>query len=211
MATILIVDDHPAMRLVLKAQLAQLLGVSRILEADNGQSALDAVRRHQPDLVILDLDLPRMSGLDVAPRLRRAHPSVRILVVSGQDAFAFAERAAQAGAQGFVSKTQDVREIVRCVESVLAGYSVFPAFPMPPRARRARPTADDEAMLSGLSDRELDVLRLLARGWSNKAIATALFISNKTVSSFKSRIMGKVRARTLVELVDFARRCRLVP
>ncbi len=209
MATILIVDDHPAMRLVLKEQLSQRLGTDQILEADNGQAAMEAVRNHLPDIVILDLDIPRVSGLDVAPRLRRIHPRVRILVLSGQDTATFAARASLAGAHGFVSKTQEIKEIVRCVEAVLAGYSVFPTLGVDNGSRRAAP-ANDESGLHRLSDREIAVLQLLARGHSHKAIAEILFISNKTVSSHKNRIMCKLRVHTLVDLVDFARRCRLV-
>jgi len=83
-ATILIVDDHPALRLVIKAQLSQVLGVSHILEADNGQTAIEAARQFEPDVAVLDLDIPRISGLDVIPRLKRIYPPIRILVISGQ-------------------------------------------------------------------------------------------------------------------------------
>jgi two-component system response regulator EvgA len=208
MATILIVDDHPAMRMVLRAQLAQRFGDARIHEAGTGRQALAATRQLLPDLVILDLDLPQIGGLELAPRLRAVHPAVRILVVSGQDPALFATRASRAGAQGYVSKTQELDEILRCVESVLAGYSVFPADGQPSGTRPGGAEAD---RLASLSDRELAVLGMLAHGQSNKAIAAALFVSNKTVSSYKSRIMAKLGARTLVELIDFARRCRLAP
>ncbi len=124
MATILIVDDHPALRLVVKTQLSQVLGVSNILEADNGQAAIEAAKQFEPDLAILDLDIPRISGLDVIPRLKLIYPPIRILVISGQDQATFAPRVRQAGAQGFVSKMQDMKEIVRCVEAVMAGYMV---------------------------------------------------------------------------------------
>lgn len=210
MATILIVDDHPALRLVIKAQLSQVLGVSHILEADNGQTAIEAARQFEPDLAMLDLDIPRISGLDVIPRLKRIYPPIRILVVSGQDPAIFAPRVRQAGAQGFVSKMQDMKEIVRCVEGVMAGYTVFPEM----RYERELPLFNqraDEERLALLSDKEIVILQMLVRGLSNKAIGELLFISNKTVSSHKTRIMGKLRATSLVDLVDFARRCRLTP
>lgn len=127
MTSILIVDDHPAMRLVLKNHLLQLLGVDEVIEADNGQCAIELVRLRMPELVLLDLDIPRSSGLDVAPRLRAIHPQIRILVVTALDPAVFVSRSWQAGAQGFVSKTQDLKEILRAVEAVLAGYTVFPA------------------------------------------------------------------------------------
>jgi two-component system response regulator EvgA len=82
MTTIMIVDDHPALRLVIKTHLSQLLGVTDVIEADNGQTAVEMARQHAPDLTILDLDIPRISGLDVIPRLKLAHPSIRVLVLS---------------------------------------------------------------------------------------------------------------------------------
>jgi len=209
-ATILIVDDHPALRLVIKAQLSQVLGVSHILEADNGQTAIEAARQFEPDVAVLDLDIPRISGLDVIPRLKRIYPPIRILVISGQDQAVFAPRVRRAGAQGFVSKLQDMKEIVRCVEWVMAGYTVFPEM----RYERELPLFNeraDEERLALLSDKEIVILQMLVRGLSNKAIGELLFISNKTVSSHKTRIMGKLRATSLVDLVDLARRCRLTP
>lgn len=201
LATILIVDDHPAVRVVLKTHLSQVLGVTHVLEADNGQAAVEIVRQYAPDVVILDLDIPRINGLDVIPRLKAIQPTVRILVISGQDQNTFAPRARQAGANGFVSKTQELPEIVRCVESVLAGYSVMPD------AAVGRVEGGDEAgRLGSLSDKELVILQMLAKGMSNKQIGEVLFISNKTVSTHKTRIMEKLGARSLVDVIDFARR-----
>lgn len=201
MATILIVDDHPAVRVVLKTHLSQVLGVTHVLEADNGQAAVEIVRQYAPDVVILDLDIPRINGLDVIPRIKAIQPTVRILVISGQDQNTFAPRARQAGANGYVSKTQELPEIVRCVESVLAGYSVMPDL------GSGRIEALDEAgRLSSLSDKELVIMQMLAKGMTNKQIGEVLFISNKTVSTHKTRIMEKLGSRSLVDVIDFARR-----
>jgi two-component system response regulator EvgA len=125
MTTILVVDDHPAFRLVVKTHLMQLLGVADVLEAENGQTAVEVARQSTPDLAILDLDIPRINGLEVIPRLKLAHASMRVLVLSGQDPATFAPRAMRSGAQGFVGKSQEMKEIMRGVEAVLAGYAVF--------------------------------------------------------------------------------------
>ncbi|WER48717.1 response regulator transcription factor [Cupriavidus sp. WKF15] len=201
MVTILIVDDHPAVRVVLKTHLSQVLGVTHVLEADNGQAAIEIVRQYAPDVVILDLDIPRISGLDVIPRLKAIQPNVRVLVISGQDQSTFAPRARQAGANGYVSKTQELPEIVRCVESVLAGYSV-----MPEVGNGRAEDLDEARRLGSLSDKELVIMQMLAKGMSNKQIGEVLFISNKTVSTHKTRIMEKLGARSLVDVIDFARR-----
>ncbi|UIF90354.1 response regulator transcription factor [Cupriavidus sp. UYPR2.512] len=202
MATILIVDDHPPVRVVLKAHFSQVLGITHVLEADNGQAAIEIVRQYTPDVVILDLDIPKINGLDVIPRLKASHPAVRILVISGQDQNTFAPRVRQAGAHGFVSKTQELGEIVRCTESVLAGYTVMPEIDHGNNAGQA----DEAARLASLSDKELVVMQMLAKGMSNKDIGETLFISNKTVSTHKTRVMEKLGARSIVDVIDFARR-----
>lgn len=206
MASILIVDDHPAFRLVIKTHLLQLLGTQEVFEADNGQSAMEMARQFAPDLTILDLDIPRINGLDVLARLKTAHPSMRVLILSSHDASTFVSRAMRAGAQGFVSKSQDVKEIMRSVEAVMSGYSVFPVAPSASVGSAGRGVVE-ERKLELLSDKELVILQMLAKGMSNKTIGDALFISNKTVSSHKTRLMTKVGVATLVDLVDFARRC----
>jgi len=209
MTTVLLVDDHPAFRFVLKTQLSQMLGITTVLEADNGQAAIDIGRQCKPDLVVLDLDIPKIGGLDVIARLKSIHPAIRILVLSSQDPKAFAPRAMQAGAKAFVSKLQDVPDIMRCIESVMAGYTLLPA-EMDEIPRSPGRNATEHEMLELLTDKELQIFRMLAKGMSNKEIGDALFISNKTVSSHKMRIMGKLKVFSYLELVDLARRCNIV-
>ncbi|SDF98149.1 response regulator transcription factor [Paraburkholderia phenazinium] len=208
MATILIVDDHPALRLVIKTHLLQLLGVGDVIEADNGQAAVELARQHLPDIAILDLDIPRISGLDVIPRLKLAHSSIRVLVLSGQDPVTFAPRAMRSGAQGFVAKSQEMKEIVRGVEAVLAGYTVFP---MGAGAAGMSPSeAGEEDKLKLLSDKELVILQMLSKGMSNKTIGDALFMSDKTVSTYKSRIQEKLGLSSLAGLIEFATLQKLI-
>jgi two-component system, NarL family, response regulator EvgA len=211
MTKILIVDDHPAFRLVIKTHLVQLLGVTDVVEAENGQTAVEMARQQMPDLAILDLDIPRISGLEVIPRLRLAHAPMRVLVLSGQEASTFAPRAMRAGAQGFVGKSQEMKEITRGIEAVLAGYTVFPMTSGGAGLGAATDAVGEEGKLKLLSDKELIILQMLSKGMSNKTIGDALFISNKTVSSHKTRIMQKLRVKSLVELIDFARRCHVSP
>lgn len=211
MTTVLIVDDHPALRLVLKTHLAQVMGVTQILEADNGQSAIQIVRDAKPGLVVLDIDIPRINGLDVIPRIRAVDPKAGILVLSGQDQAVFAPRVKEAGANGYVSKSQEVNEIIRCVEAVLAGYIVFPAADALVTTPRRDGANNYAERLDRLSDKQVIIMQMLARGMSNKQIGEALFISNKTISTHKTRILAKLELRTLVELIDFARQCHIAP
>src|ERR1700744_3811708 len=153
-STILVIDDHPAFRMVIKMQLVQLLGVEEVIEADNGQSAVEMARIHTPKLAILDLDIPRISGFDVIPRLKLVHPPIRVLVLSGHDPATFAPRAMRSGVHGFVGKSQEMKEIMRGVEAVLAGYTVFPVTAGGSVVSSAG-TEHEEEKLKLLSDKEL--------------------------------------------------------
>ncbi|AXL50601.1 DNA-binding response regulator [Paraburkholderia caffeinilytica] len=210
MSTILIIDDHPAFRLVIKTQLMQLLGIEEVIEADNGQIAVELARQHAPKLAILDLDIPRISGLDVIPRLKLAHPSIRVLVLSGQDPATFAPRVMRAGVHGFVGKAQEIKEIMRGVEAVLAGYTVFPVTVGGAGMIHSAGSGSEEDKLTLLSDKELVILQMLSKGMSNKAIGDALFMSDKTVSTYKSRIQEKLGLSSLAALIEFASLHRLI-
>src|ERR1700761_1497932 len=191
MPMVMIVDDHPALRLVIRTHLTQVANIEDVVEAGNGQEAVELTRQHLPDLAILDLDIPRINGLDVIPRLRLAHPHIRVMILSGHDTPTFVQRAVRAGAQGFVSKTQDISEIVRGVEAILSGYSVFPVTSGTIVAPLVGEISE-HAKLELLSDKELIVLQMLAKGMSNKSIGEALFMSDKTVSTYKSRLREKL-------------------
>ena len=210
MTTILVVDDHPAFRLVIKMHLMQLLGVVEVLEAENGQTAVEVARQSTPDLAILDLDIPRINGLEVIPRLKLAHASVRVLVLSGQDPATFAPRAMRSGAQGFVGKSQEMREIMRGVEAVMAGYTVFPMSSGGAGMGASTNDAGEEDKLKLLSDKELMILQMLSKGMSNKVIGDALFMSDKTVSTYKSRIQEKLGLSSLAALIEFASLQKLI-
>lgn len=208
MHTVIVVDDHPAIRLAVRAALEAAGGFKVVGEAGDGPTALAAFREHTPDLIILDLDLPRLSGLDLIERVRRSQPSAKLLVLSAQQASIFAARTVQAGANGFMSKSENMAAVVQAAQTVLAGYSLFPSSALTSQHSNSASPAD--ALIKTLSDRELTVLQYLARGMSNKEIAETLLISNKTISSYKTRIFEKLRISTLVELVDFTRAHHLI-
>lgn len=210
MTKILIVDDHPAFRLVIKTHLMQLLGVTDVIEAENGQAAVEMARQQMPDLAILDLDIPRINGLEVIPRLRLAHAPMRVLVLSGQETRSFAPRTMRAGAQGFVGKSQEMKEIMRGIEAVLAGYTVFPMTSRGAGLSAATEALGEEDKLKLLSDKELIILQMLSKGMSNKTIGDALFISDKTVSTYKSRIQEKLGLSSLAGLIEFASLQKLI-
>ncbi|MDM0044339.1 response regulator transcription factor [Variovorax dokdonensis] len=208
MHSILIVDDHPAIRLAVRSVMEGSGQYKVVGEADSGPVALSLIRELQPALVLLDLDLPKMNGLELIERVKATQPSVKVLVLSAQQEAIFSTRALQAGANGFLSKSEGMTSIVQAAQAVMSGYSVFPSSAI--SSSTSGTGTSGAELLKTLSDRELTVLQQLARGMSNKEIGEALLISNKTVSSYKARLFEKLNISTLVELVDFARANNLV-
>lgn len=207
MSRILIVDEQPvtrqALRLMMEAERHEV-----VAEASNGIDALHQARLCQPDLMILELSIPRLGGLEVIQRLSAQGSPVKVLVLTSQDSEYFAGRCLKAGAAGFVSKQEDPQAIKQAVKAIIQGNSYFPSHAL--GSVSAAEDAGQGASLEGLSVRELTVLQMLARGLSNIAIADQLSLSDKTVSTYKVRLMQKLHAKSLVELVDIGRRHGLV-
>lgn len=200
---VLVVDDHPTIRLAVRMVLER--DGFQVSDAADGAQAVQLSRRDQPDLVILDIGLPKLDGLDAIQRIRVISPASKILVFTGQPAEIFAQRSLQAGASGFIHKQEDLSDLVRASRALLSGHSYFPAFAFSPDGQ-THSVGPEVALLDRLSDREITVLKLLAEGRRNQQIAEALLLSSKTVSTYKTRLMQKLNATSLVELTDFARR-----
>ena len=209
MKSVVVVDDHPAIRFAVRSALEATGQFEVVAEANDGPSALAIIREHQPKLAILDLALPRLNGLDLIERVRKLHRDTKVLVLSGQQESIFGARAVKAGANAFISKTEDLQRLIQAAHAVLAGYNMFTTSILGSQAAFADGTRPG-ALIKSLSDRELAVLQYLARGLSNKEIAETLLISNKTISGYKARIFQKLSISSLVELVDFSRAHQLV-
>ncbi|HCF4843027.1 TPA: response regulator transcription factor [Pseudomonas aeruginosa] len=207
MSRILIVDDHPVIRMAMK-MLLEAEGHQIVGDTDNGVDAISLGRELKLDLVILDIGIPRLDGLEVISRLMVLALPLKILVLTGQSASLFALRSMQAGAAGFVCKQGGLAELVTAVNAVASGYSYFPSSAMRPVQQGAY--SDDVELLGRLSDREVSVLQYLSQGYSNKQISEQMFISNKTVSTYKARLLLKLNAGSLVDLIEFAKRNTLI-
>lgn len=203
MGRILIVDEQPVTRQALR-QIVESEGLEVIAEADNGMDALQQARQHRPDLMILELSIPRLGGLEVLQRMAVQQSPVRVLVLTSQDSEYFAGRCLSAGASGFVSKHQDGEVVREALRAILQGHSFFPAHAL--GSVNSTEAGGAEDLHRGLSVREVTVLQMLARGLSNIAIAEQLSLSDKTVSTYKVRLMQKLHAKSLVELIDIGRR-----
>jgi len=204
----LVVDDHPFIRstvcMLLRQERLQIVG-----QTDNGIEAVRMARELAPDIIILDISLPGLDGMEVIDRVKRQEHPPKTLVLTSHMAEAYSLRCMQAGAAGFVSKTNDLGELNKAVRAVLSGFTYFPEVALS-SVHSQELHATDAQRIACLSDRELMILQHLARGLSNKAIGEAMLLSNKTVSTYKGRLLEKLRLNSLIDMADFARRNQLI-
>jgi two-component system, NarL family, response regulator NreC len=197
------VDDHAVVRSGLKLVLESEEGIEVVAEAGNMRDAVFAVRREQPDVVLMDLVMPGGSGIDATPAVLKEAPDAKVLVLSMQDDPVYVREAFAAGASGYVLKDAADTELVQAVREVAAGGSyVHPAL----GARLAVAEAEERRRTEEdpLSDREREVLRLLALGHTNQEIAKALYLSVRTVETHRAHIMQKLRLSSRADLVRYA-------
>lgn len=204
----LLVDDHPVVRFAVR-MLLERANIEVVGEAENGEDAINLIQQSQPHIVLLDMGLPKMDGFQVIMTLRAQMPAVKILILTSQATPFFALRCQQAGANGFIAKTEDLNGLVEAVHVVGRGYNHFPQAEYLEKTNDILSVNDKDALLQ-LSDRELSVLVNLAKGLSNKDISRKLILSEKTISTYKHRLKTKLRARTIIDLIDIARRNHLL-
>ena len=204
----IIVDDHPFIRSSVR-MLLEKMKILVVAEADNGSDAIHLVRDHTPDLVVLDISMPNIDGMEAILRIKAISGRVKILVLTSQSPDYFSLRCMKVGAAGYVSKAGDLDELMKAVQAVKSGYSYFPDVSFS-SVHRGDSLDSESQCLARLTDRELLILQHLARGYSNKAIGDAMLLSNKTVSTYKARLIDKLRVKSLVDLADLARRHSLV-
>ena len=203
MIRVLIVDDHQLVRSGLRLLLEAEKDMTVEDEAGNAADAVRLARLHKPDVVLLDVVMPGGSGLDAAPEIKEAAPKARILVLSMQDDPSYVRQAFSAGASGYLLKEAADNELVAAVREVAGGGSyVHPT--LGARLAAAEAEAQARAAADPLSEREREVLRLLALGHTNQEIAKMLFISVRTAETHRAHIMQKLRLSTRAELVRYA-------
>jgi DNA-binding NarL/FixJ family response regulator len=196
---VLICDDHELLRAGMRSCLEREADINVLGEAATADQALAATRTLHPDVVVLDLLMPRKSGCDVVPDLVRQAPSPRVLVVSCQAAPCWVRRALAAGAAGYLPKRASHRELVAAIRRVTGGEGYVD----PDLGAKLVVDASVPA-LAPLTDRERDILQLLALGYTNHEIAARLLVSVRTVDTHRAHIMLKLDLKTRAELVMFA-------
>lgn len=202
MKRIAVIDDHPIIRGTLARVLREDAELELVGEAGDGEEGLKLILDEAPDLAILDLDLPRLDGLSLIRRIRMQDGKVRILVLSAKPEQVMASHTRVAGANGYVSKGREIGELMTAVKTVLFGYDCFPA--------DSSGSSRGGSGLDSLSPREVEVLQYLARGISNKEISNRLCVSDKTISTYKTRLQEKLGLSSLAGLIEFAALHKLI-
>jgi two-component system response regulator NreC len=200
---VVVVDDHAVVRSGLRLLLDAHEDIEVVGEAGNAKDAIFRARALKPDVILLDVVMPGASGIDVLPELLRESPQTKVLVLSMQDDPSYVREAFGAGASGYVLKEAADEEVVSAVREIAkGGRYVHPTL----GARMVAAEAEERAAVEAdpLSEREREVLRLLALGHTNQEIAQELYISVRTAESHRAHIMQKLRLATRAELVGYA-------
>ncbi len=210
---VLLVDDHTILRAGIRALLAAEADITVVGEAADGQEAVEKADALRPDLVLMDVVMPRMNGLEATGLIKRRDPAVKVLVLSMYDDDEYVQQVIQAGASGYLLKGIVADDLVRAIREVHAGSSFLnpsvAAKLIEDYVRRVRGEEDAPAR-EPLTAREREVLTLIADGNSNQAIADSLCLSRKTVESHRANIMRKLGLHDVTELVKYALRTGLI-
>ena len=175
-----------------------------IKEFESGAAALKALTKTAVDIVVVDVEIPGINGVELVEKLRAQRFTGVLIVVSAKNDRYYSKRCAQAGANAFISKKQDMENILAAINAAQNGYSYFPFFLEEPSA-----ALTDNQRLESLSAQEMKVMNYMLSGLDNTQIGEAMYISSKTVSTYKTRLMEKLGCKSLVELLSFAHQNKL--
>ena len=208
---VLLADDHALVRAGIRALLQDLEGVTVVAEAGNGADVLELARTHRPDVVLLDISMPGLSGLDVSAQLERELPEVRVVVLSMHANEEYVLQALRAGAVGYMLKDSATAELELALKAVMQGETY-----LSPRISKqvvegyVQRVGADQPASEKLTPRQREVLRLIAEGHSTKEIAHRLELSVKTVETHRAQLMERLQIRDIAGLVKYAIRNGLV-
>jgi len=203
---VLLVDDHPIVRQGLRQLINHEPDLEVCAEAEDSSSALDLLASRQFDFIIVDISLKTVDGLTLIRQIKSLYPRVPILVVSMHDESLYAERALRAGALGYIMKQEGTEKMIHAIRKVLEG-KIYLSDEMDARFVQQAVTGRNGGTLSPierLSDRELEVFRLIGKGFTSRHIAESLFVSVKTVDSYRTNIKDKLSLRNAMELIQHA-------
>jgi len=202
---ILLADDHAVLRAGLKSLLNAEVDMEVVGEAGDGHDCLSQAEKLKPDVILLDINMPHCNGLEVLPRLKEQVPGCRALILTMHDDAEYLRKALAAGSAGYILKQAADTELLSAIRTVYnGGVFLHPEHTKILLEDQLNTAAGQPSNIAALSERESEVLRLIALGHTNKEIAKMLFLSVKTVETYKSRVMEKLDLRTRAALVRYA-------
>ena len=197
---VILADDHAVVRSGIRQFLESTGEIQVLAEANDGEEAKQIIQKHQPDVVVLDIQMPKASGIEVTRWMRKNDFSTGVLILTAYDEDPYVNAVLQAGANGFVLKTATPEEIIRAVQDVFEGKSVLDPV-IAHRVLKKLTRGEDDHLYESLTDREMEVLGLVAKGYTNKAIGVQLSISDRTVQGHIAHIFTKLQASSRTEAV----------
>jgi len=203
---ILIVEDHEIFRLGIKELINHEPDLAVCAEAEDVDTARALINAFQPDMVIIDITLKKSNGMDLIKEINSYHKTMKMLVLSMHDELLYAERSLQAGAQGYIMKQETSKSIVKAIRHILQGNIYVSDNIMSNLLNRVRTGQDtfEKSPVENLSDRELEVLRMIGQGRSTGEIADEMNLSVSTISTYRERIKEKLQLKNSAELVRYA-------
>jgi two-component system, NarL family, response regulator LiaR len=205
---ILLADDHVMLRQCTAEILHKEADIEVVGEADDGQQAIDLALRLQPDIVVMDVRMPVLSGIEATRRIRESMPEIQVLVLTAYDDDQYIFSLLQAGASGYLLKTAPVNELVKAIRLVKSGESPLDpsiarkvVFRMAGDQGSRIPIGEQASLIEPLTPREQEVLQLLAQGLNNRAIAETLYVSDRTVQAHLTNIFAKMGVSSRLEAV----------
>jgi DNA-binding NarL/FixJ family response regulator len=198
---VLLADDHAVVRAGISQFLEQADDIVVIAEADDGDEAMKIIEQHLPDVAVLDIQMPKASGIEVTRWVRKHHREVGVLILTAYDDDPYVMAVLQAGANGYVLKTASPKEIIRAVRDVHAGKSALDAEIVQKLVAQVSSSRNQDQPVEKLTGRELEVLALVAKGYTNKAIGVQLGISDRTVQGHLAHIFSKLQSASRTEAV----------
>ena len=203
MINVLLVDDHHLVRVGINKILTSVKGLNVIGECETGEDAIKFCRKNEPDVLLMDMDMPGMGGLEAAKKILRFAPDIKIIVLTAHTEEPFPSKVMQMGAAGYLTKEADPDEMVKAIRAVHSGQRYLPSDIAQKMALNQFKSVDDNPFNS-LSDRELQIMIMITRGDKVPAISEHLNLSTKTINSYRYRMFEKLTVSNDVELTHLA-------
>jgi DNA-binding NarL/FixJ family response regulator len=209
---VLLVDDHRLVRAGFCSLLKEIPSVQVVAEANDGREALEMLKRHRPDVVLMDVAMPGLNGLEVVARMRKEFPNTKVIILSMHANEEYVMQALRAGASGYLVKDAAVGELGRAIQAVMEGETYFsPRFSKRTIESYFARIDGNHGPLERLTPRQREVMQLIAEGNNTKEIAFLLKVSVKTVEAHRTQLMHRLRIYDIPSLVRYAMRAGLVP